>query len=282
MKKIAGMIAVSAALVLSSCGGADSDTSPFIGKIEFKANGMGFNTKGSITVDAENQQMTYRMDALEQLMGMDVAMMVDMKNKKMFTICPSKNIYMEAPFKDEEIKGELPNKNEVDEMKKEFFSKLKKTGKQEVILGLTCDEYILKENTEGIESASIWVSKTMLDRMLSTWSMLPELKKLGMDELMIGFPLKGSFKADGKTGSFEVTKVTEGKDALKDFDLTKMKKMEQAEFSKKMMEGTAWGDMMNSFDDMEAQGFGDDLEQELEKLKDIDPKEIEKMMESMK
>ena len=171
---------------------------------------------------------------------------------------------METPMKDEEVKGELPSEKDVEEMKKEFFSKLKKTGKQETILGLTCDEYILKEKTEGVENASIWVSKTMLDRMISSWSMLPELKKLGAEELMIGFPLKGSFKALGQTGSFEVTKITEGKEALADFDMSKMKKMDQAAFSQKMMEGTSWGDMMNGMEDMEAQGYGDDIEKELE------------------
>ncbi len=290
MKKIVGIVALMSAIVLTSCGGsADSDTSPFVGKIEFKANGMGMKTNGSVTMDAENERMTYRIDALEKMLGMDMAMMIDMKNNMTYTICASKGIYMEAPMEKEEMKGELPSEAEVEEMKKEFFSKLKKTGKQEVLNGLTCDEYELKEETEGVESATVWVSKTMLDRMTANWSMMAELKKLGADELMIGFPMKGSFKVDGKTGSFEVTKITEGKDALTDFDLSKMKKLDQGEFSKKMMQGLNIGDMLNGFEDMEQKGVFDDLKKEmegfdLESIKDIDidPKELEKMMEAFK
>lgn len=280
------------AVILTSCGGADSDTSPFVGKIEFKANGMGMNTTGSVTMDAENERMTYRVDALEKFMGVDVAMMIDMKNNMSYTICPSQGIYMETALEKNDMKGELPSKEEVEEMKKEFFSKLKKTGKQEVLNGLTCDEYVLKEKVDELESATIWVSKTMLDRMTANFEMMAELKKLGADELMIGFPMKGSFKADGKTGSFEVTKITEGKNALADFDLSKMKKMGQMEFSKKLMESSSLGDMMNGIDDMKQKGAFDDLDmneltKELEGLKNIDPKdvdlkELEKMMEAYK
>ena len=291
MKKIAGIVALISAVVLTSCGGADSDTSPFVGKIEFKASGMGMKTNGSVTMDAENERMTYRIDALEKFMGMDMAMMIDMKKEMMYTICASKGVYMETPMEKDQLKGELPSKEDVKEMKEEFFSKMKKTGKQEVLNGLTCDEYILKEKTEGVESASIWVSKTMLDRMTSNLSMVKELKKLGAEEMMIGFPMKGSFSIEGKTGSFEVTKITEGKDALADFDLTKMKKLSQKDFSKKMMEGSAIGDMMSGFDDMEEKGMLDGFEDDLEGLKnldleslkdlDIDPKDIEKMMEAL-
>ena len=276
------------AVVLTSCGGSgDSDTSPFVGKIEFKANGMGMSTNGSVTMDAENERMTYRIDALEKMMGMDMAMMIDMKNNMTYTICASKGVYMETPMEKDDLKKDLPSKADVEEMKKEFFSKLKKTGKQEVLNGLTCDEYVLKEKTEGVESATVWVSKTMLDRMTANWSMMAEMKKLGADELMIGFPMKGSFKADGQTGSFEVTKITEGKDALTDFDLSKMKKLDQGEFYKKMMGGLNIGDMVDSFEDMEEKGILDDLEKgmedlDLESLKDIDPKELEKMMEAFK
>ncbi|MCJ8289532.1 MAG: hypothetical protein HRT58_07685 [Crocinitomicaceae bacterium] len=292
MKKIAGIVALISAVVLTSCGGADSDTSPFVGKIEFKANGMGLSTKGSITMDAENERMTYRIDALEKLMGMDMAMMVDMKNKMTYTICASKGFYMESPMKENELKGELPSKEEVKKIREEFFSKLKKTGKTEVLNGLTCDEYELKEEAEGVESATIWVSKTMLDRMTANWSMMAELEKLGAGEMMIGFPMKGSFIANGKSGSFEVTKITEGKDALEDFDLSKMKKLSQKEFSKEMMESSAIGNMMESIKDMEEKGVFEDLKKDLDGLKnldleglkdlDIDTKEIEKMIESLK
>lgn len=282
MKKIAGIVALVSTVILTSCGGADSDTSPFVGKIEFKVNGMGMDMKGSMTMDMETQRMTYRMDNLEALMGMDMAVMVDMKNNKTYSICPSKGIYMEMPMKKDEIKGQLPSQSEVDEMKKEFFSKLTKTGKSEVINGLTCDEYTLKANTEGIEKASIWVSKTMLDRMTGNLPMMDDLKKLGMEEMMIGFPMKASFTADGKTGSFEVTKITEGKDALADFDLSKMKKLDQSTFMSEMMGDSAIGDMMRGFEEMEDQGFSEDFQKEMDKLKDMDPKEIEKMMESFK
>lgn len=292
MKKIVGIVALISTIILTSCGGADSDTSPFVGKIEFKANGMGFNTKGSITMDAENERMTYRMDALEKFIGVDVAMMVDMKKNMTYTICPSEGIYMETPMKKEDVKGELPSKEEIAEMKKEFFSKLKKTGKQEVLNGFTCDEYVLKEKVEGVESASIWVSKPMLDRMTANFAMMDELKKLGAEELMIGFPMKGTFKADGKTGSFEVTKITEGESALNDFDLSKMKKMSQMDFTKKMMESSSMGDMFKGLEGMEEKGAFDELEgnmnelsKDLEGLKNIDPKdlkELEKMMEEFK
>ena len=110
-------------------------------------------------------------------------------------------------------------------MKKEFFSKLKKTGNSKEINGLTCEEYELTEKAEDVDEATIWVSKTMLDRMTGNLEMMDELKKLGADEMMIGFPMKGSFTIDGQKGSFEVTKITEGESALADFDLSKMKKM---------------------------------------------------------
>jgi len=174
-------------------------------------------------------------------------------------------------------------------MKKEFFSKLKKTGKTEEIGGLTCEEYELKEKVEDVESATIWVNKNMLNRMTANLEMMDELKKLGMEEMMIGFPMKGSVTSDGKTGSFEVTNIIEGEDALTDFDLSKMKKLSQADFSKKMMEGSAIGDMMEGFKDMEKEGMFDglegdmkEIEKELEGLKDIDPKDLEKMMEAFK
>lgn len=290
MKKIVGIVALMSAIVLTSCGGsADSDTSPFVGKIEFKANGMGMSTNGSLTMDAENERMTYRIDALEKFMGMDVAMMIDMKNDMTYTICSSKGIYMETPMEKDDMKKDLPSKEEVSKMKEEFFSKLKKTGKQEVLNGLTCDEYELKEETEGVESATIWVSKTMLDRMTANWSMMAELKKLGADELMIGFPMKGSFKVDGQKGAFEVTKITEGEAALTDFDLGKLEKLDQEDFYKKMMGGLNLRDMVGSFEDMEEKGMLDDLKEgiddiDLESLKDldIDPKEIEKLMNEFK
>lgn len=289
MKKIAGIVALLFAAVLTSCGGADSDTSPFVGKIEFNANGMGMNTKGSLTMDAENERMTYRIDALEKLMGMDMAMMVDLKNKKSYAICESKGVYMETPMNEKDIRDELPSKEEVEKMKEEFFSKMEKTGNQKEINGLTCDEYVLKEKVEDLESATIWVSKTMLNRMTANLAMMEELKKLGAEEMMIGFPMKGSFKADGKDGSFEVTKITEGEDALTDFDLSKMKKLSPLQFSKKMMSNAAIGDMIEGFDSMEKEGILeglegdiDDIQKDLEMLKDIDPADLEKMMDGFK
>lgn len=290
MKKIAGIVALLFAAVLTSCGGADSDSSPFVGKIEFKANGMGMNANGSVTIDAENERMTYRIDALEKFMGVDMAMMIDMKNNKTYTICASKGVYMETEIGKDEMKGELPSKKDVEEMKEEFFSKLKKTGKTEEISGLTCEEYVLKEKVENVESATIWVNKNMLNRMTANLEIMEELKKMGAEELMFGFPMKGKFTVNGQSGSFEVTKITEGKDALTDFDLSKMKKLDQMEFSKKMMEGSSIGDMMNGFKEMEEKGVFEGLEKEmeglknidLESLKDIDPKEIEKMMEAFK
>lgn len=289
MKKIAGIFALGFAAILTSCGGADSDTSPFVGKIEFKANMMGMSTNGSVTMDAENQRMTYRVDALEQFMGMDMATMVDMKNNMTYTISPSKGIYMENPIEKDDMKGELPSKEEVEEMKKEFFSKLKKTGNSKEINGLTCEEYELTEKAEDVESATIWVSKTMLDRMTSNLEMMDELKKLGAGEMMIGFPMKGNFTVDGTKGSFEVTKITEGESALTDFDLSKMKKMSAMEFSKEMMNSSAIGDMVEGLKDMDTEGLFDGLEgemegleEELEKLKDMDPKDLEKMMEAFK
>ena len=282
MKKFAGIVALVSTVVLTSCGGADSDTSPFVGKIDFKVKAMGMDMNGSMTVDMESQRMTYRMDNLEALMGTDMAFMVDMKNNKSYSICPSKGIYMEMPMSKNDMKGELPSKEEVAELKKEFFSKLTKTGKTEVINGLTCDEYTLKANTEGIEKASIWVSKTMLDRMTGTMPMMADLKALGMEEMMIGFPMKASFTAEGQTGSFMVTKITEGKEALGDLDISKMKKMDQAAFMSEVMGDTAIGDMMEGFSEMEQEGFSEEMLREMEKIKEIDPKEIEKMLESMK
>lgn len=287
MKKIAGIVAIAFAAVLTSCGGADSDTSAFVGKIEFKGTMMGMSSDGSVTLDAENERMTYRIDALEKFMGMDMATMVDMKKNMMYTISPSKGIYMETKMEKKDMEGELPSKEEVEEMKKEFFSKLKKTGETKEIGGLTCDEYVLKGKVEDLESATIWVNKNMLDRMTSNLEMMDEMKKLGAEELMIGFPMKASFSVDGQSGSFEVTKITEGEDALTDFDLSKMKKMSQDDFYKEMMGSSAIGDMMEGFKDMEQEGMFDDLkddmkglEKELEALKDLDPKDIEKMMEA--
>jgi hypothetical protein len=296
MKKITTIVAIAFAAVLTSCGGADSDTSPFVGKIEFKANAMGMNTKGSVTMDAENQRMTYRMDALEQMIGMDMAMMVDMKNNMTYTISPSQGIYMETPIEKDDMKGELPSKKEVEEMKEEFFSKLKKTGNTKEINGLTCEEYELTEKVEDLDKATIWVSKTMLDRMMMNFEMMDELKELGMDEMMIGLPMQGSFTVDGQTGSFEVTKITEGESALTDFDLSKMKKMSPIEFSKEMMKSSNFGDMIDGLEDMQAEGMFDDLEgsmkdieggmeefeKEMEKLKDMDTEDLEKMMEIFK
>jgi len=282
MKKIAGIFAVAFAALLTSCGGADSEaTSPFVGKIDFKASGMGMNTTGSLTMDAENQRMTYRIDAIEQFMGMDVAMMVDMKNNMTYTISPSKGIYMESAIEKDEMKGELPSKKDVEEMKEEFFSKLEKTGNTKEINGLTCEEYKLKEKVEELESATIWVNKNMLDRMTMNFEMMDELKKLGAEELMIGFPMMASFTADGKTGSFEVTKITEGEDALTDFNLSKMKKMSQMEFSMKLMEGMDLNGLMGEIEE-ETGGF-DELEESLKDLDemDIDLKDLEKMMEEM-
>jgi hypothetical protein len=290
MKKIGGIVALISAIVLTSCdGSADSDTSPFVGKIEFKANGMGMKTNGSLAMDAENERMTFRMDAYEKMLGADMAMMVDMKKKMSYKICPSKGIYTESPLEMDDVKEELPNKKEVEEMKKEFFSKLKKTGKQEVINGFTCDEYELTEEVEGVESGTVWVSVSMLDRMTANLSMMPELKKMGLEELMIGLPMKGSFKAMGMTSSFEVTKITEGKDALEDFDLSKMKKMDEDAFMEEMMEGSSMSDIMNNLKDIEESGALDDLKKELEGIDleslkdlDIDSKDIEKMMEAYK
>lgn len=304
MKKIAGIFALAAVAILTSCGGADSDTSPFVGKIDFKADMMGMSTKGSVTMDAENERMTYRLDALELFMGMDMAMMVDMKKKMTYAICESKGIYMETPMKDDDMKKDLPTKEEVEKAKKEFFSKLKKTGNTKEILGLTCDEYVLNEKAEGMESATIWVSKTMLDRMTANLSMMDEMKKLGADELFIGLPMKGTFQMKEGKGSFEVTKITEGEEALADFDLSKMKKLSPEEFSKIMMEDSAFGNLVNGIDDMEQEGFMEGLEgdmesikkdleglknvdtEELEKmlkgLEDLDPKEMEKLMEALK
>ncbi len=282
MKKIAGIVALVSTVILTSCGGADSDTSPFVGKIDFKIKAMGMDMNGSMTMDMEAQQMTYRLDKIEELMGMDMAVMVDMKNNKTFTICPSKGIYMEMPMSKDEMKGELPSKEEVAEMKKEFFSKLTKTGKTEVINGLTCDEYTVKANTEGIDKASIWVSKTMLDRMTGTMPLMADFKALGMEEMMIGFPMKATFTVEGQTGSFAVTKITEGKTALGDLDISKMKKMDQSAFMSEMMGDSAIGEMMEGFSEMEQEGFSEEMIREMEKIKDIDPKEIEKMMESLK
>lgn len=282
MKKIAGIVALVSTVILTSCGGADSDTSPFVGKIEFKVNAMGMDMKGSMTMDMEAQQVTYRMDNLEALMGMDMAVMVDMKKNKTYSICPSKGIYMEMPMSKDDMKAELPSKAEVAEMKKEFFSKLKKTGKTEEINGLTCDEYTLKAGTEGIDKASIWVSKTMLDRMTGNVAMMADLKAIGMEEMMIGFPMKASFTVEGQTGSFAVTKITEGKEVLGDLDLSKMKKMSQSDFMSELMGDSAIGKMMEGFSEMEQEGLTEETLRELENLKDFDTKELEEMMESMK
>lgn len=288
MKKIAGIFALALAAIVTSCG-ADADTSPFVGKIDFKADMMGMNTKGSVTMDAENERMTYRLDALELFMGVDMAMMVDMKNNMTYTICASKGIYMERPMKKEDMKKELPSKEEVEKAKKDFFSKLKKTGNSKEINGFTCDEYTLKEPVEDLESATIWVSPTMLNRMTANMEMVEELKKLGAEEMMIGFPMKGSFQVKEGKGSFEVTKITEGEAALTDFDLSKMEKLSAMEFSKRLMEDSAIGDMMSGFDDMEKEGFMEGLEgdmesiqKDLEGLKNVDTEELEKMLEGMK
>ncbi len=289
MRKIAGIFALALAATVTSCGGADADTSPFVGKIDFQAEMMGINTKGSVTMDAENERMTYRLDALELFMGVDMTMMVDMKNNMTYTICQSKGIYMEQPIEKEEMKKELPSKEEVEKAKNKFFSKVKKTGNSKEINGLTCEEYTLKEPVENLESGTIWVSPTLLNRMTVNMEIMEELKKLGAEELMIGFPMKGSFQAEEGKGSFEVTKITEGEAALNDFDLSKMKKLSAKEFSKKMMEDSAIGNMMNGFDDMEKEGFMEGLEgdmesiqKDLEGLENVDTEELEKMLEGMK
>ncbi len=284
MKKIAGIVALVSTVILTSCGGADSDTSPFVGKIDFKVKAMGMDMNGSMTMDMEAQQVTYRVDNLEALMGMDMAVMVDMKKNKTYSICPSKGIYMEMPMSKDDMKAELPSKAEVAEMKKEFFSKLKKTGKTEEINGLTCDEYTLKAGTEGVDNASIWVSKTMLDRMTGNVAMMEDMKALGMEEMMIGFPMKASFTVEGQTGSFMVTKITEGKAALGHLDLSKMKKVDQSTFMSEVMGDSAINKMMEGFSEMEQEGLTEEMTRELEKLKDIDinTEELEKMMESMK
>ena len=163
---------------------------------------------------------------------------------------------------------------------------MEKTGKTKEINGLTCEEYKLKEKVEELESATIWVNKNMLDRMTANFEMMAELKKLGADELMIGFPMQGSFKAKEGSGSFEVTKITEGKNALADFDLSKMKKLGQMEFSAKLMEGSNLPDMMG-IDDADFEKSMEDFEKSMKELENLDIdskelKELEKMMEGMK
>ncbi|MFT5860324.1 MAG: hypothetical protein ACI865_002434 [Flavobacteriaceae bacterium] len=276
MKKITSVLLLCAtALIFTNCGGPDADTSPFVGKIEFKGKAMGMESGGSMTIDVENQKLTYRIDALKDFMGIDVVVMVDMKKMESYSISPDNKVYMKMPIERKDMSNELPSKKEVEEMRKEFFSKLKATGKEKTIAGYTCEEYEVIEKVESLESAKIWVSKSMLNRIAPMWDAFNEIEKLDIDDMLIGFPMMAEGKAEGKSFSFEVTKITEGESALSDFDLKKYKEVSKMEFMTAMMKDSPMGDMMNSFKELEG------LEESMEGLEGLvdDAKALEDLME---
>lgn len=287
MRKIASLLAViAAALVLTNCGGTagDSDTSPFVGRIDFTASGMGMSSSGSMTVNTEKKQVTYRFDKIEDFLGTDLVMMVDLEKNVTYSISPSNKIYMKMDMPKKEMKGQLPTKEDVAEMKAEFFSKLKATGKEMEISGYTCAEYEVVQKVEGAEDVTIWVSKSLLDRIAPMWGGFPEIADLGIEEMLIGFPMKASGKQEGQTFSVEVTKITEGADALSDLDLSGMKELDAAAFMLKMMgsEDNPFGDLFENLDGMEGLEELDGLKESLENLEgQVSEEDIMKMMEQM-
>ncbi len=276
MKKITrALLLCATALFLTNCGGADSDTSPFVGQIEFTAKVMGIKSGGTMTIDAGEQKLTYRIDALKDFLGMDMVVMIDLKNMISYSVSPKDKTYMKMDIERKDMKNELPSKKEIDEMRKEFFSKLKATGKEQTISGYTSEEYKIVGNIEGVKDAKIWVSKSFLNRIIPMWDAFSEIKELGIEDMMIGFPMKAEGKSDGKTFTFEVTKITEGKEALSDLDLTGYKEMNEMEFMMNMMKDNPMGGMMDQLKDLE--GLSDHMEG-LEDL-DVDLDKLTEMME---
>ena len=264
MKKIKNILALcAAALLLTNCRGPDSDTSPFVGQVEFTAKVMGVESGGTMTIDAEDQKITYRVDALKDFLGMDMVVMLDLKEMMSYSISPKDKIYTKVKIDRKDMKGELPSKKEIDEMRKEIFSKLKATGKEQTISGYTCEEHEIIEKIEGVEDTKIWFSKSFLDRISPMWYAFSEIKELDIDDMLIGFPMK----AEGKGFTFEVTKITEGKEATNDLDLSGYKELNKMEFMMKIMKDSPMGDMLDQFEGIE--GITEQLEN-LEALKDID------------
>lgn len=279
MKKITSVLLLCAtALIFTNCGDPDSDTSPFVGKIEFKGKAMGMVSGGSMTIDAENQKLTYRIDALKDFLGMDMVVMLDMKKMELYSISPDNKIYMKMPIERKDMSDELPSNKDIEEMRIEFFSKLKATGEKKTIEGYTCDEYEVIEKVESLESAKIWVSKSMLNRIAPMWNAFDEIEKLDINDMLIGFPMMAEGKAEGKKFSFEVTKITEGKSALSDFDLKKYKKVSEMEFMAVMLKDSPMGDMLDALKDIEG------MEESMESIEGLvdDAKALEELMESFK
>ena len=216
MKTISTTFILLISIFFIGCGGEGTTSGPFTGKIEFTAGAMGMNTNGSITVDAVEKKITYRLDAMQQLMGMDIVTMMDLKNMVTYSISPTHKIYSKQAIPMDEVSGNMPSDKDMEKAKEELFSHLKSTGNTETINGYTCEEYEITKEIEGLKSGTIWFSKSLLDRLSPIWSDIPELKEIDFEDLMLGFPMRG----DGMTimggGKFEITKITEGDEGLSD------------------------------------------------------------------
>jgi len=283
MKNITVSLIILISIFLTSCGGEGTTSGPFSGKIDFTAGAMGINTNGSITIDATQKKITYRLDALQQMMGMDIVTMMDLKNMVSYSISPSKKIYTKQDIPMDEVSGDMPSDKEMEKAKEELFSHLKSTGNTETINGYTCEEYEITKEIEGLESGTIWFSKSLLDRLSPIWSDIPELKEIDFEDFMLGFPMKGSGMTAMGGGQFEITKITEGEEGLDDLSLDDYTELDQEEFMAKVMEGTALGNMFGGLDDMEESlddysDFEEEMEAAMDEI-DFDEEELEKAIQ---
>ena len=100
----------------------------------------------------------------------------------------------------------------------------------------------------------------MLNRIAPMWDAFDEIEKLDIDDMLIGFPMLAEGKAEGKKFSFEVTKITEGKSALSDFDLKKYKEVSKMQFMTAMMKDSPMGDMLDLFEDVDVEGLEESVD----------------------
>lgn len=282
MKKITKLLLLcTTALLLVNCGGTELDAknnTPFVGKIEFSAKVMGVQTGGTMTIDAGEQKVTYRIDAIKEMLGMDMVMMIDLKEMVAYSVSPKDKIYTKMDLDREDMKGELPSQKDIEEIRKEFFSKLKATGKEQTISGYTCEEYEVVGDLDGVDEGKIWVSKSFFDRIAPMWDSFSEIKELDIDDMLIGFPMKAEGKAEGKSFTFEVNKITEGKAAIADLNLTGYKELSKMKFMMKIMNDGPL-DMDGLMDGLEGL---DGLTENLEGLQNGDLDKLNELMENLK
>jgi len=285
MKTITTTFILLLSIIFVGCGGEGNSSDPFSGKIEFTAGAMGINTNGSITVDANEKIITYRLDAMKELMGMDIVTMVDMKNKFSYSISPEHKIYSKQSFSMDDVGGDMPTESDIEEAEEELFSHLKKTGNTEDINGYTCDEYELTGEVEGLQSGTIWFSKGLLERLKPLWSDISELEGIGLDKILLGFPMKAEGATPMGSGKFEITKITEGSEGLSDLNLDDYEELDQDAFMEKIMEGSSFGNIFGGLNDLEesVDEYGEDFSEFEDVMEDamegISEEEMEKAIQ---